>query len=726
MLSASSSSLAWEIIREQRQAAAPHVEGNKRLELVESELVRLTALNHAFKIWSSSNSKRIQSKGLVFATLSTGDQHDGFNHEVLDITAELTDIKRFSSIDENIAPLSVDQFLELVAHIHSIGLYHLPDGQMPNHPQRVLGAYYTPREVSDFIADITLSPLVKHNAESYGEHVLHMKLIDPACGPGAFLLSAIRTCDALFPELPLQEVAQTMRPHLYGVDLDEAALEIADVSISIMCQQENFNSRSPSIGKTLKPGNSLISLKGWDGSKNHDEYFEDPSSRRSFEWWTQFPEVLLGDKKGFDILLMNPPYERLKPNFAEFMRERLLSGSRKLHEDEFERCKARLQENLRYYRNSGEYSLANTHTLDTYRLFIERSLRLVRQGGAIGFIVPSTILGDLSAERLRRNLILENKVHAVYDFPEGNNLFSNVTQSVSIMVLDRGATTKKIKTSFGLKNIDEARKSRSHSIEISQIPVSMQKSMVIPRIEREEWSVLKILHSNPILSDINWLYNRRGEFDLTLHKEFVSPKGTRLLRGSNIGRYTVRDGRRSHDEFVDIDAFHARLGFSTRIEDSRKSRIACQQISNRNQRWRLKFALVEPNFVLANSCNYIALSNGSESDLLYYLLGVLNSELLNWRFDLSSTNNHVSNRELSGLPLPDLPANETHDMVERIGMIAKDCALTSINYHAELEALVFALYGVGKRSALRILSNRGASTEEIASVLEVLQGLMNP
>lgn len=725
-----SSSLAWELVRGQRKATAQLLEeDNSGLRLVESEIVRLAALNRAMHIWSlASDSKTRQVRGLVFNTLTMNAKPASINERnIIDATKELLATTESSGIDESIADLSSDDFIELIAHVHSIGSFHLPEGHTPNVPQRVLGAYYTPQEVSDFIADLALRPLIRSLAKKNGFDGFrdHLKLVDPACGPGVFLLSAIRACSKQFPETPIHEVARTMRPNLYGVDLDESALEIADISLSIICREQIGDSGNTSLGRTLKVGNSLISLNGWNGSKNHEVYFENPGSRNSFEWRSQFPEVLDGEGGGFDALLMNPPYERLKPNFAEFMRERLLSGSRKVHSDEFEHYKARLLEDLGYYRNSEEYTLANKHTLDTYRLFIERSLNLVRHGGSIGFIVPSTVLGDLSAERIRQAILLENSVKAVNDFPEGNHLFANVTQSVSIIALERGGSTQKLRASFGLRTVNDARKNKGYIIEVDKIPASLRKSMVVPRLEKKGWHVLRKLHANPTLDSIQWLSNRRGEFDLTLHKRFISTSGARLLRGSHITRYTLRSGRRRPDEFVDIDAFHASIGSSSRIEDSHQDRIACQQISNRNQRWRLKFAPVKPGVALANSCNYVVLSKDSDPQLLDYLLGVLNSEIMNWRFDISSTNNHVSNRELSGLPLPPFEESVASNLVKRIGTLARDCSRSGRTYDADLEALVFSLYGIEPQNAKRILFSRGASEDEIVSVLDVLQGLMS-
>ena len=720
-----SSSLAWELVREQRKATGQFMEDDNNLVPFGSEIVRLFALNRAVQSWAlGSYLKPIPADKPVFniPTLSIG-YGSAKKRTIQDATREILSATEMSDFEDTISRLSVNDFLELIAHIHSICSYHLPEGHGSAIPQRVLGAYYTPREVSDYIAEITLRSLIRSLAKKKGFESLtdSMLFVDPACGPGVFLLSAIRVCGKQFPDIPIHDVARVMRSNIYGVDLDQAALEIADISLTIMCREQVGDSRTTGLGRTLKEGNSLISLNGWSGSENHEGYFKDPESRNSFEWRSQFPEVFY-ERDGFDALLMNPPYERLKPNFAEFMRERLLSGTRKIHADGFEQYKNRLLEDMRYYRNSGEYTLANSHTLDTYRLFIERSLRLVKHGGAIGFIVPSTVLGDLSAQQMRRSLLLENSVKVVNDFPEGNNLFSNVTQSVSIITLKRGGTTKKLKASFGLATLNDARRKRSYTIEVDKFPDTLRKSMVVPRIERDEWQILRKLHTNPSLDSLEWLSNKRGEFDLTLHKSYISTIGTRLLRGSQVGRYTLRAGRRRPEEYVDTAKFHASLGSSTKIEDSRGPRIACQQISNRNQRYRLKFAPVDSGVVLANSCNYIILSHSSDSTLLDYLLGVMNSDLLNWRFDITSTNNHVSNRELSRLPLPNSPPPE---LVKRIGDLARECSRNEGIYDSKLEALIFQLYGIKPSQAKRVLSSRGASTDELASVISMLQGLMN-
>jgi hypothetical protein len=84
--------------------------------------------------------------------------------------------------------------------------------------------------------------------------------------------------------------------------------------------------------------------------------------------------------------------------------------------------------------------------------------------------------------------------------------------------------------------------------------------------------------------------------------------------------------------------------------DYGKIRLVCQQISNQLQNIRLKFVECQKNDVLGNSCNYITVSE----ELIPRMKVLLNSALLNWRFKVTSTNNHINNYEIDELPIIDL------------------------------------------------------------------------
>jgi Alw26I/Eco31I/Esp3I family type II restriction m6 adenine DNA methyltransferase len=405
---------------------------------------------------------------------------------------------------------------------------------------------------------------------------------------------------------------------------------------------------------------------------------------------------------------MNPPYDRLKPNKAEFERERMYSH----READFDEYKERLREDVNYFRNSGEYRIGNKYSIDTYRLFLERSLSLIKPNGRIGFIVPSTLLGDISAAPLRKELIMNNKILLLNEFPEGAKIFPGVTQSVCIMILQKGAASDSIDASFGLQSIDEARHSTYSHLKLSNIEKSMGSSLIIPRIAMHEWELLETLHKNPSLASLDWLLCRRGELDLTLHKKHITSNNhySPLIRGSHITRYSLNVDSSKNEEYVNLDSFRYDYRNSKRIQHIESPRIACQQVSNRSQRWRLKFSPILPGKVLANSCNYIILNNSTNKDVLNYLLGILNSDLLNWRFDISNTNNHVSNRELNALPIFDYTKLEKSKVgiADRIIDDVTKLVVSNESYSPFIEGSVFYLYGLNQCQARDILRSRGA------------------
>jgi Alw26I/Eco31I/Esp3I family type II restriction m6 adenine DNA methyltransferase len=570
------------------------------------------------------------------------------------------------------------------------------------------------------------------------QDILSLRTLDPACGTGVFLLSALNAYTRAMKEgiqnaldggisrqelrnSGIMEYKQKIRYNMFGVDIDYGALEVTDVSLRLLSQNVAGQQSVSALGGSLKQGNSLISLKGLDGKSDHSDFFRNADSRSPFEWYDEFGGIL--ENGGFDFIVMNPPYERLKPNLAEFLRERLLTGEREIHMENFSKYKERIGEDVRYFRSSGEYQLSNKYTIDTHRLFIERTLQLAREGSSIGFIVPSTILGDLSSHQLRSSLIRENNLKTVDDFPESSRLFEGVTQSVSVITLERGGTTKSFSAKFGLNDIDEAKSRNNIPIPAGKIEHAVGPSLSIPQVDRVGWRLLSKLHNQPSISSLNWLSVKRGELDLTLDKDCITHDSTdfRLIRGSNISRYSLIDRKGKEPEFVEIERLRTKLGRSPRAAHINHHRIACQQVSNRTQRWRLKFVSVPPNVVLANSCNYLVDHEHSDKFHRLFLLGVLNSELINWRFGLTNTNNHVSTRELNQLPLVSIETSPSQEialqLVEEVKRVKSACTTPMI------EALVFSLYGFSTSETKSVLKMRSTPDAETKAILRELGSL---
>jgi Alw26I/Eco31I/Esp3I family type II restriction m6 adenine DNA methyltransferase len=134
-----------------------------------------------------------------------------------------------------------------------------------------------------------------------------------------------------------------------------------------------------------------------------------------------------------------------------------------------------------------------------------------------------------------------------------------------------------------------------------------------------------------------------------------------------------------------------------------QERIVCQQISNIHLEKRLKFAKIPGNIVLGNSCNFLTFNEslfGNNHVTLDYLLGILNSLLLNWRFKVTNSNNHISNYELAELPIV-IPTKKQKEEIERlVERIKGNKHPNAIN---ELNEKVFNLYGLSEEEKSHIL-----------------------
>jgi hypothetical protein len=243
------------------------------------------------------------------------------------------------------------------------------------------GIFYTPAYIVDYIVrnslgkyleaheerikeqyklkwDITEKNYRKREIEAYTEYqkILHtVKVLDPACGSGAFL---VRVFDFLLEENKrvaniLTEWAQSdlfqsemyfreiLKNNIYGVDLNEESVEIT--KLSLWLKSAVRGKKLETLDNNIKCGNSLI---------------DDPSvaDDKAFNWNTEFPEIMASG--GFDVIVGNPPY------------------GASLSEIEV----SWLSQKYKSY----EYQA------NTYVLFYEKGLLLLNSKGILGFITPAT------------------------------------------------------------------------------------------------------------------------------------------------------------------------------------------------------------------------------------------------------------------------------------------------------------------------------------------------
>ena len=352
---------------------------------------------------------------------------------------------------------------------------------------------------------------------------------------------------------------------------------------------------------------------------------------------------------GFDIIVSNPPYAILKVNKKENKKE----AYRKYYDE----LTAKINNEVSYFNKSEYYQYSTEGMLNYYKLSIEMMLNLAKKEASFGIICPATLFTDCSAKKLRKFLLLKNRISEINYYPENANLFDNVSQATVIFYLTKNEKTTdiniKIKNDSFIVNIKDIEKSFSN--------------LEIPYINKIGWEIIHKLSKFKKLKENGNIRNKRGELDLTLYKKFITntPTKFRLVRGNMISEEKgIID---KNNEFV-MEEFINNKSEDYLTNDFNQSRLICQQISNIDTLKRLNFTISNKNDIIANSCNYLTIKNKKS---IKPLLAIMNSYLLNWRFKISSGNNHINNYELDELPI--LECNQDFKSKDKLDLNIEIC-----------------------------------------------------
>jgi len=232
------------------------------------------------------------------------------------------------------------------------------------------------------------------------------------------------------------------------------------------------------------------------------------------------------------------------------------------------------------------------------------------------------------------------------------------------------------------------------------------QSLPIPTINRIGWEILRKINNFKKIGDLPFIKNLRGELDLTAYSNCISgaPTQVRLIRGDMVKPFSIDAATSTKKSYVLYDKFIEKIQGSSKLAYIPRSRIVGQQISNLAQLRRLKFGLVK-GAVLANSCNFIVVTEKNPAFPEQWVLALLNSALLNWRFKITSTNNHINNYEIDELPLAPLPDSIEWDAL--LKLISSQIADFSEERHAKIDAMVFLAYGLTESEVSTTLTYQG-------------------
>jgi NOL1/NOP2/fmu family ribosome biogenesis protein len=277
------------------------------------------------------------------------------------------------------------------------------------------GVYYTPTYIVEYIVKNTVGKLLEGKTPAEAGA---LKIVDPACGSGSFLLGAFQylidwhckyyqehdpekwakgSSPAVYRgqggewQLTTREKKRILLNNLHGVDIDPQAVEVTKLSLLLKVLEEEsgqlslgFERALPDLGRNIQCGNSLIGSDYYDDRQLSMGFMDDEERQRvnAFDWQTAFPQVFA--KGGFDAVIGNPPYVR---------QESL--GSQKEY----------FQKHFQTYQGSA----------DLYTYFIEKGVRLLRTDGLFSYIVANKWMRANYGKPLRK-WMNEQCIEEIIDF----------------------------------------------------------------------------------------------------------------------------------------------------------------------------------------------------------------------------------------------------------------------------------------------------------------------
>ncbi|MEA3327370.1 MAG: TaqI-like C-terminal specificity domain-containing protein [Chloroflexota bacterium] len=262
------------------------------------------------------------------------------------------------------------------------------------------GVYYTPRYIVDYIVKNTVGELLNGKTPSEAGK---LKIVDPACGSGSFLLGAfqylmdwhekyylehdpekwskgknpriIQTAEGDW-QLTTDEKKRILVNNLHGVDIDSQAVEVTKLSLLLKVLEEEtgqlslgFERALPDLNDNIKCGNSLIGWDYFEGQLIPDE--AEVARVNPFDWEKGFPQIFASEASGgFDAVIGNPPY----------VRQETLGNDKKYYQSLYQ---------------------VYAGMADLYSYFIEKGINLLAPDGIFSYIVANKWLRARYGKPLR-------------------------------------------------------------------------------------------------------------------------------------------------------------------------------------------------------------------------------------------------------------------------------------------------------------------------------------
>jgi type I restriction-modification system DNA methylase subunit len=578
------------------------------------------------------------------------------------------------------------------------------------------GVYYTPQYIVDYIVKNTVGKLVEGKTP---EEIAEIKILDPACGSGSFLIGAYtyllryhldwyvnnepkKHKEAVFQvrenewHLTTAEKKRILLNNIFGVDIDPQAVEVTKLSLLLkVLEHESRESIDqqvklglegvlPNLEGNIKCGNSLIGPDFY--GKGHQEALFDEAEMRQvnvFDWDDDvkgFGRIMR--RGGFDCVIGNPPYGMIteRDNKAYFEKQ--------------------------YGTPEGRF--------DKYELFIECGIKLLVKNGFLSYIIPSPLLSNLYARKLRKFLLEKVLIREITNF--GMDVFPDPTIHTCIIVLSNVEkyNSNKVKIRKQVKSHTELQ--LNYDFEIPQQKLGLNKNVTFDIFVDPLSSQLvdKLSSKGVKLGEICFvrqcIKTGNNKIYVCSSDEILPEPWKPTLRGKSITRYFTNE----KDLFVKYGPWLARNWKNKTFYETPK--IAIREAGNRiiaNIDFENRYFL---------SSLYAIYPKSDENKLsLLYLLGILNSKLATYYVTLIAFNltkgafTKVRTNQLARLPIPIINFDDSDEVAQHGKLVALVDSMFELHnkYHearmdrdkelyerqikivdAQIDRLVYNLYGL--------------------------------
>lgn len=479
---------------------------------------------------------------------------------------------------------------------------------------------------------------------------------------------------------------------------------------------------------------------------------------------------------GFDLVVMNPPWEAVKPDDDDFFSV-IYPGFRKITSKpekrkvmdrllqspevrrEYEQYQERIEKKLRFYK-SGEYTRRGSGDTNLWKLFLERGMRLLAPGGTISVVLPSGIITDEGAKELREELLFRGRLRALYELENKNGIFPDVHRSYkfALLVWDRGGTTEEFPAAFYLHDLAalEGKAGEKEAKKFLTLPARLVKkispdSLSIPEPRDAEClAALEKLYENPLLGD-----ESKG-WSVQLIRELDRTGDSDLFRRDGKG-WPLVEGKHFHQFIPDYE----RIEFTVDPQEGLERTGGCRAYKGINEKVhnlpRLVFrgvargtdvrsmiaCIMPPRVFFPNNAIIVhplmagKMPEGAEYyRLIAYLCGVMNS----FAFDFAVRQRVSANLNFFFIYQNPVPPYDTSEIVDEIVRISAALSFRDDRYEeaakalgtqprqisvaemvdllARLNALAALHYGLSKRE-YQVIANSFEGFEEDPALLEM-------